>query len=66
MFLFNWIKRKPKKVRTKFSLVSYTKAETLLKEGWTIAPEEDYNCNGAITRMVFLELLEEEKKQCIK
>jgi len=54
---FKWFRRKPKKIRLCLRYVSYDEAETYLKFGWTIAPEEDRNINIG---MVYLELLKEE------
>lgn len=44
----------PKRQRLEMKLISYREAEDLLKSGWTIAPEEDYNRQIG---MVYLELL---------
>ena len=60
VFLFNWIKRKPKKVRVGIKFVPYNIADSLTKKGWTLAKEEDKN---RVIGWVWIELLEEEKKQ---
>lgn len=54
--ILDWWKRRGT-VRKEIRLVSYQEAELLLKQGWTLAPEEDDNHIGAMTRMVYLELL---------
>jgi hypothetical protein len=60
VFPFNWFKRKPKKVRVYIKFVPYDIANDLIKNGWTLAKEEDRNhCIG----WAWVELLQEEKKQ---
>ena len=54
--IIDWWKRRGK-VRKEIRFVAYHEAEILLKQGWTLAPEEDSNTLGAMTRMVYLELL---------
>ncbi len=34
---------RPKLRRIDYCFVNYTKGDQLVSEGWTIAPEEDYN-----------------------
>lgn len=47
----------PKPKRLELRYVTYSEGENLVRQGWTISPEEDKNfVNG----MVFLELLEKE------
>lgn len=53
-FITGLFKRTPPRKRIESRLVSYEEAEKLLKEGWTIAPEEDHNHNIGI---VYLERL---------
>lgn len=52
-----WIRSlfRPKPKRIDFAFVTYEVAEGLLKEGWSIAPEEDRNHHLG---MVFLEKLQ--------
>lgn len=52
-----WIRSlfRPKPKRIDFAFVTYEVAEGLLKEGWSIAPEEDRNHRVG---MVFLEKLQ--------
>ena len=48
---------KPKRRRLELRFVTYRESEPLLKAGWTIAPEDDYNLHIG---KVWLELLERE------
>ena len=46
-------KRKPKRIELKF--VDYREGDRLIREGWSLAPEEDDN---KVFGMVFVEKLE--------
>ena len=54
MFLFKLFRKK--KVRVGFKFVDYSEGDKLVREGWTIAKEEDTN---RVCGMVYLELLED-------
>jgi hypothetical protein len=54
--MFKWILSKfIKKKRTKFVYVDYLKANDLIKQGWSIAKEED---NNSVLGKIYLEFLE--------
>jgi hypothetical protein len=49
-----------KKIRTGLKFVDYSEGDKLVKQGWTIAKEEDRN---NIIGMVYLELLQDKPTQ---
>lgn len=59
-FLRNLFRRKPKPRRLDLRCVDYTEGDKLVREGWTIAPEEDRN---TVFGMVWLERLEDREAQ---
>ena len=57
--MFRRMLQRPLRVELRF--VNYTEGDRLVREGWTIAPEEDHNRQIGMVYLEKLELPEERK-----